>query len=238
MCEHCCGWWEVYCTPAPMPYIKQLLNELIFPRSFSHLRWILSPCFVFSLLLPLLLQDASTSTGVKNRYIPPVQLEPNFIFMREMKSVHTGGTGRKNNNLQDPMTNQFVIGSYWMKQYAEEQRSKQKRHLWGFCSLFFIELTHWALIFSFHFRFWSQNSPFHLLHGIEAYIASSTKIRFKSVCSQYPNEKPILLNIWTGVSFFVFQRVNNPSVFSPGMAIQILISCWQQLTSIYLSDPS
>lgn len=62
---------------------------------------------VFSPLL-LLPQDASTSR-VKNRYIPPVQLEPNFIFMGEMISTDTAGTdGKKKHNLQEPMTIQFL----------------------------------------------------------------------------------------------------------------------------------
>lgn len=39
-----------------------------------------------ALLLP---QDAATSIGVKNIYIAPVQLEPNFIFIWGMKSTQT-----------------------------------------------------------------------------------------------------------------------------------------------------
>lgn len=56
-----------------------------------------------------------------------MQLEPNFIFMGEMKSTHTaleGPKGEKNNNLQDPMTNQSLPEQE--KQYEEEQRLKQK----------------------------------------------------------------------------------------------------------------
>lgn len=34
-------------------------------------------------------------TGVKNRFIPPVKLEPNFIFMGEMKSTYATLEGLK-----------------------------------------------------------------------------------------------------------------------------------------------
>lgn len=199
MCEHCCGWWEVYCMLAPMLYIKQLLNELIFPRSFSHLRWILSPCF-FSLLLPLLLQDASTSLGLKIDISPQYSLSLTLFSWGKCKAYILEGLAEK--------TITFKIQqqiSFCKKTIHRGAKVQTKKGICGdFCSLFFIKLTHCALIFSFHFRFWSQNSPFHLLHGIEAYTSSSTQIRFKSVCSQYPKEKPILLNIWTGVSLVFF----------------------------------
>lgn len=93
------------------------------------------------------------------------------------------------------------------------------------------ELTRWALIFSFQFGFDLKIVLSICCTGLKP-TYSSRQIKFKSKCSQYPNEKPISLNIWTGVLWLV----NNPSVFSPSMAIRILISCWLLLTSIHLSD--
>lgn len=150
--------------PALMLCIRQMLfNKLIFPRSLvlpsemdsMYLDCVFPPLPPCVLLLP---QDASTSLGLKIDISPWCSLSLTlFSWGNEKHTYCAGGTEAKTITFMIQWQIRFCLCR--KKRTRRNKGPNKKAFYWGLdlCgSLFFIELTHWALIFEFHFGFYPK----------------------------------------------------------------------------------
>ncbi len=179
-------------------------NTLIFPRRFvlpSEMDPVSMYC-VFPLLPPcalLLPQDASTSLGLKIDISPRCSLSLTLFSWGKWKAHILEGPREKTITFKIQWQISFCLCK-WNSTRGSKGPNKKAfllrfRPVW----LSVLHRDHSLGFNLISLWFWSQISPCQLLHRTEAYLLLLTNQIQVWESSQYPNEKPILLNIWTGV---------------------------------------